>query len=66
MGSSTGTCDNYLEVALMGFLGVFHHPFGRPMGRNDRDFARDAKFFANCDRALHCGQIGIAAHNNAN
>ena len=36
------------------------------VGGNDGDLVRNAKLFADSDRAHHGRQVRVAAHNNAN
>jgi len=58
--------DNDLETPFMGRFGIVHHALGGAVGGDNLHLTGNLKFFADGDRSLHGGQVGVTAHDDAN
>ena len=66
IGSHTGSVNNHFNAALTGILGKFLHCFRCAVGRESVHFERYMQVIEQLRGFLHNGEVGSAAHDDAN
>jgi hypothetical protein len=65
VGGAPGAGNNHLHAPLMGRFGVLFHDARGAVGREDAHFVRHVKLVEHVGSVFHDGQVGIAAHGDA-